>query len=495
MRDRSIDISSFSVEEKRALLSRLLMEQAEAAASVHPLSYGQRSLWFLHQLAPASPAYTITYAGRISGQLDVSALERAAQALVDRHAILRTTYAVRDGQPAQLVHPRWPVHIARHDLGRDDLDNWLRRESNRPLDLQTGPALRLTLLRRAPGEHVLVLAVHHIAVDLWAVEIILDELRLLYAAQHGLDVPLPCPQRYVDYVNQQARMIEGAEGERLWQYWHQQLGGELPPNLRLPIDRPRPAAQTHCGAVHRFTLDARVTTGLKQLGRSAGATPYMTLFAAYVTLLHRYSGQDDLLIGSPFACRDRAGLDNLVGYVANTIVLRADLHGDPTFVSLLGRVKATVLEALAHQDYPFALLVERLRPARHPSHTPLYQVSFSWEQPRRFLDGPGARGAAPGQTALDLKTIHAGQGGAPFDLMMLVVDAGGEFSCVLQYNTDLFDDTTIERMAGDFTALLGGIIADPARCLSELPLLAETEHCETAYLLSSEQPSIARSNG
>jgi amino acid adenylation domain-containing protein len=481
MTDRSIDISGLSAEEKRALLSRLLMERAAVSASVHPLSYGQRSLWFLHELAPGSPAYTITYAGRISGDLDVSALERAAQALVDRHAILRTTYAVRDGQPLQFVHPRWPVRIARHDLGPDDaeLDEWLRRESNRPFDLQTGSVLRLTLLRRAPDEHVLVLAVHHIAVDFWSIDIILDELRLLYAAEHGSEPPPPSPQRYVDYADQQVRMVEGAEGERLWQYWSRQLAGELP-NLRLPIDRPRPAVQTYRGAVHRFTLDGRLTAALKEVGRRAGATPYMTLFAAYATLLHRYSGQGDLLIGSPFGCRDRAGLDSLVGYIANPVVLRADLQGDPTFTSLLGRVKETVLGALAHQDYPFMLLVERLRPARDLSHTPLFQVSFAWEQPRRFHDSPGGTGAAPGWGALDLMTIHIGQGGAPLDLMMQVADTDGQFICELQYNTDLFDDATVERMAGHFATLLGGIVNDPGRRLSELPLLTETERREQA---------------
>jgi amino acid adenylation domain-containing protein len=479
MMDSSIDISGLSAEEKRVLLSRLLMEQAAVSASVHRLSYGQRSLWFLHQLAPGSPAYTITYAGRISGDVDVSALERAAQALVDRHAILRTTYAVRDGHPLQLVHPQWPVCIARHDLGPDDveLDEWLRRESNRPFDLQTGSVLRLTLLRRAPDEHVLVLAVHHIAVDFWSIDIILDELRLLYAAEHGSEPPPPCPQRYVDYAEQQVRMVEGAEGERQWQYWSRQLTGELP-NLRLPIDRPRPAAQTYRGAVHRFTLDGRLTAGLKEVGRRAGATPYMTLFAAYSTLLHRYSGQDDLLIGSPFGCRDRAGLDSLVGYIANPVVLRADLQGDPTFMSLLGRVKETVLGALAHQDYPFMLLVERLRPTRHLSHTPLFQVSFAWEQPRRFNDSPGGTGAAPGRGALDLTTIHIGQGGAPLDLMMQVADTDGQFICELQYNTDLFDDATVERMAGHFATLLGGIVTDPGRRLSELPLRTETERRE-----------------
>src|SRR5271170_1676279 len=227
MNDKSIDIAGLSPEEKRVLLSRLLMEQAEVSASAHPLSYGQRSLWFLYQLAPGSPAYTITYAGRLSGDLDVPALERAAQALVDRHAILRTTYAVRDGQPVQLVHPQWPVRVVRHAVDSDELHEWIRREANRPFDLQAGPVFRLTLLRPAPDELVLVLAVHHIAVDFWSIDVMLDELRLLYAAEHGCQPPPVCPERYVDYVDRQARMLGGAEGDRLWNYWRDQLAGEV----------------------------------------------------------------------------------------------------------------------------------------------------------------------------------------------------------------------------------------------------------------------------
>ncbi len=185
--DRALDISSLSADERRALLSRLLRERAESSASTHPLSFGQRSLWFLYNLAPGSPAYTITYAGLVSGDLDVHALERAAQALVDRNAVLRTTYAIRDGQPVQLVHPNWRVRMARHDLGpyERELEGWLRRESNRPFDLETGPVFRLTLLRRGPHEHVLVLAMHHIAVDFWSIDIMLDDLRLLYAGRDG----------------------------------------------------------------------------------------------------------------------------------------------------------------------------------------------------------------------------------------------------------------------------------------------------------------------
>jgi len=452
---------------------------AEVAEDVrtHPLSYGQRSLWFLYQLAPGSPAYTISYAGRISGDLDVTALERAAQAIVDRHATLRTTYAVHDGQPVQLVHPQSPVRIDRRNVHPDELHAWIRREANRPFDLQTGPVLRLTLLRPTPDEHVLVLAVHHIAVDFWSIDVILDELRLLYAAEHGSPPPPISRERYVDYADRQTRMLDGAEGDRLWRYWSDQLAGELPPNLRLPFDRPRGAVQTYRGAVHRFTLDDRLANGLKEVGRRAHATPYMTLFAAYATLLHRYSGQDDLLIGSPFGCRDRAGLESLVGYLVNPVVLRANLNGDPTFTSLLGRVKDTVLGALAHQDYPFGLLVERLRPSRDLSHTPLFQVSFAWEQPRRFQ---GFTGGPPDQAPLDLETVHIGQGGAPMDLMMQVGDTGGQFICELQYNTDLFDDATIERVAGHFVALLDGIVADPGTPVSELPLLTKAERSAQA---------------
>ncbi len=469
--DKSIDISGLSAEKKRALLSQLLMEEAEESAAVYPLSYGQRSMWFIHELAPASAAYTITYAGRISGELDVPALERAAQALVDRHPVLRTTYAERDGQPVQLVHPQWPVRIARHHLGPGEpgVDEWIRRETDRPFDLYTGPVLRLTLLERTPEEHVLLLGLHHIAVDFWSIDIILDELRLLYAAEHGAAPPPPPAESFVDYAEQQTRMLAGAEGEDLWAYWREELSGELPV-LQLPTDRLRPAVQTYPGTVHRFTVDDTVTAGIIDLGRRVGATPYMTLLAAYATLLHRYSGQGNLVIGSPFACRDRVALEGLVGYLTNPVALRADLHDDPTFTTVLGRIKDTVQGALVHQDYPFALLVERLRPVRDPGRTPLFQVSFAWEQTRRFADGPGSESGG-----LQLETLHVGQGGAPFDLMMEMAECGGKLSGVLQYNTDLFDAGTIERLAGHFATLLGGIVADPGRRVSQLPLLTEEE--------------------
>ncbi|HET9876165.1 MAG TPA: amino acid adenylation domain-containing protein, partial [Mycobacterium sp.] len=465
-------------EEKRALLARLLMAQAASSASEYPLSYGQRSLWFVHKLAPESAAYTVTYAGRIHG-VDVPALERAAQALVDRHPMLRTTYTERDGQPIQLVHPHWPVRIARHTLGADEteLTEWIQRETDRPFDLYTGPLLRLTLLERTPEEHVLLLAVHHIAVDFWSIDVILDELRLLYAAEHGGNPPAPPAELYVDYAGEQTRMLEGVEGQRLWDYWREQLSGDLP-TLRLPIDRPRPTVQTYRGALYRFDIDSRITAGLKQAGRATGATPYMTLLAAYAVLLHRYTGQDDLVIGSPFACRDRAGLMGMVGYVANPLPLRVDLRDDPSFASLLGQVKDTVLGAIAHQDYPLSLLVERLRPARDAGRTPLFQVSFAWEQVRLFSDGSGDSGDSDGE--LHLETLYIGQGGAPFDITMQVGEHREELQAALQYNTDLYDAATIERMAEHFAMLLDGIATDPDAPISQLPLLTDSERARLA---------------
>ena len=462
-------------DERRAALSRLLLEEAHASASMHPLSHGQQSMWFLHQLEPASPAYTITYAGRILGDLDVRRLTRCIETLVQRHPILRTTYAMHDGKPAQFVHPQWPVQLAHHDLepGENALDRWLRREANRPFDLQTGPVFRPTLLRRAGNEHILVWSIHHIAVDFWSIDLLLDQLRGLYAEHPSPAPPAPSAYRYVDYVTWQRDMLAGPEGERLWEYWRDQLAGDVP-ILQLPTDRPRRSVQSYHGAVARFTLSKEVTAALKRVGQSVGATPYSTMLAAYATLLYRYSGQDDIVIGSPFAGRDRPEIEDVVGYVANPLVLRANLAGDPTFLSLLERIKQMLLGAIAHQDYPLALLVERLRPARGRGHAPLYQASFAWEQIRRF--GQEAVEAGPSAAAsLDLQTAHLAQGGAPAELTLFAGEVDDKLTGVLQYNTDLFDDATVERMVGHFLTLLGGIAAAPESHLSELPLLTPRE--------------------
>lgn len=477
MTDQPVDISNLSPERKRELLAQLLMAKAQDAAAEHQMSYGQRSMWFVHRLAPDSAAYTVAYAGRIAGTLDVAALERAAQALVDRHPMLRTTFAERDGQPVELVHAHAPVRIARHQIGdgEAELAEWVQTETDRPFDLRTGPVLRLTLLER-PGDHVLLLTVHHIAVDFWSIDVILDELRALYAAEHGADVPEFTADRYVDYAEQQNQALAGPEGEALWEYWREKFSGELP-TLALPTDSPRPAIQTYNGALHRFSIDAEVTAGLKQVARAVGATPYMTMLAAFAVLLQRYSGQDDLIIGSPFACRDRAGLMGMVGYVTNPLPLRVDLSDDPTFATVLGQVKDTVLGALAHQNYPLPLLVEKLRPVRDAARTPLFQVSFAWQQVRLFEDDTAGDGS-PDPGVLHLETLHIGQGGSPFDITMQVGEHEDELQAALQYNTDLFTPATMAAMAEHFRLLLAGLVAPgaaEATPVSQLSMLSDTE--------------------
>lgn len=476
-----IDIASLSPEEKRELLAQLLAAKAQNAASEHELSYGQRSMWFVHRLSPDSAAYTVAYAGRIRSGLDVPALERAAQALVDRHPMLRTTYTERDGQPVGLVHPHWPMRIATHRIGTDaaELERWIQTETDRPFDLSTGPVIRLTLLQR-PDDHVLLLSVHHIAVDFWSIDVILDELRALYAAEHGGSAPELTADRYVDYAAGQNRMLAGPDGERLWEYWRDALGGELP-TLALPTDRPRPAVQTYAGALHRFSVDAQVTAGLKQVARTVGATPYMTLLAAYAVLLHRYSGQDDLIIGSPFACRDRAGLMGMVGYVTNPLPLRVDVSEDPSFVALLGQVKNTVLGAIGHQEYPLPLLVERLRPVRDAGRTPLFQVSFAWQQVRLFEEAEASAGSGDG--TLPLETLHIGQGGSPFDITMQVGEQDDQLQLALQYNTDLFNAETMTAMAQHFAVLLAGLVEPGAADapVSQLPMLTGAERAKLQF--------------
>lgn len=447
-------------------------EHAAAVAPAHSLSYGQQAMWFLHELAPLSPAYNIRYVGRVQGELDDVAFERAAQALVDRHPMLRTTYATRDAAPIQLVHSGRAVSLTRHDAtdwDEERLDQWLRREGDRPFDLRTGPVLRLSLLKRGPREHVLLLAAHHIAIDFWSLDLLLDELRLLYAAQHGGSPLSPVTGEYVEHACWQARLLDGEDGERLHRYWSEQLA-DAPSSLHLPTDRPRPPVQTYEGAVHHFQLSTDLTARVRALAMTSGATPYTALLTAYAVLLHRYSDQDDLVIGSPMAARERPGINEVVGYFANPAPVRVSLRGDPTFATLLGQVRATVHGALEHQEYPFPVLIERLKPDRDPSRNPLFQVAFVWEQPRRFQDRTAAEGAA-----LPLETIALGQGGAPLDLMLLMSERDGALAGAFQYNTDLFDAATVARMAGHIDTLLAGAVADLDSPVSALPLLTTGE--------------------
>jgi amino acid adenylation domain-containing protein len=451
----------------------------------HPLSFGQRALWLTYLLDRDSCAYNIAYGAHVRTEVDAEAMRRACQALVYRHALLRTAYVMSDGQPLQSIREHQTVHFECVDASHLDdakLDELLTEEADRPFELENGVVLRVKLFTRSAQEHLLLLTVHHIACDFWSLDILASELRALYEAEAGeLKAALePIELQYTDFAFWQAEMLARAEGERLWAYWQKQLEGELPV-LNLPADRPRPPVQSFGGASFKFDLSDQLERGLKSLSKSEGTTLYMTVLAAFYVLLYRHSGQGEILIGSPMAGRSRPEFEGIVGHLVNPTVLRANLSGEMNFRSLLRDVRGIVLGAMAHQDYPLSLLAERLQPARDASISPFFQVAFAWEQPRRLRaqeasareSGKFGSGAAAG--SLGLKDFLWRQGGAPYDLLLMVLDEGDSLSCTLQYRTDLFEQDRISRMAGHLERLLAAAVTDPNLKLSEMPLLTEEE--------------------
>ena len=471
MSDPSQRIVGLSPVEKRALLKQLLRKKAERSKSVFPLSYNQQGIWFLYQLAPQSTIYNVTFSARICSDLDIAALRGAFQALIDRHPSLRTTFFLAAGSPVQQVHQHREVHFAQTDAAAwsdDELKAALAEDAYRPFDLEQGPVLRVSLFTRSASEHVLLLTIHHIVIDFWSLALILNELNVLYPA-HKAGVPAALPQlglQYTDYLRWQNEMLAGPQGEKLWGYWSRQLAGPLPV-LNLPTDRPRPPIQTYRGAAHDFSLNDELSGLLKKLARSNGATLYMVLLAAFEVMLYCLTGQQDLLVASPVVGRNRAEFENIVGLFTNPVMLRADLSGNPTFRTLLGRVRQTVLSALEHQDYPTLLLVQRFRPPRDLSRPPLAQVMFVLDKPHRLAE-EGAPAFVLGETGLRmnpgglaLESFPLERRAATLDLVMLVIETASALSVSIRYNSDLFDPATVARMAVSFETLLRGITTEP----------------------------------
>ncbi|MEW5931716.1 MAG: amino acid adenylation domain-containing protein, partial [Gemmatimonadota bacterium] len=439
-----------------------------------PLSFAQERLWLLDQMHPGDGVYTIPVALRLSGAPDVDALRGALAEIVRRHEALRTVFG-RDGDGAvQVVGSAAAFGLATEDLSgaADDarpaaLEARVREEARRPFDLAAGPLFRALLLRAAPEEHVLVLTMHHAVSDGWSMDVLSRELGALYAAFcRGEPSPLaPLPVQYADYAAWQRGWLRGEVLERQLDAWKSRLAG-APALLELPTDRPRPAVQSHRGATHDFRVPAAAAGALRALSRREGATQFMALLAAWQLLLARYSGQDDVVVGTPVAGRTRAELEGLVGMFVNTLALRGDLSGDPAFRGLLARVRDAVLDAHLHQDLPFERLVEALESGRSLGHAPVFQVMFSLQ---------AAPPAAPALPGLAARVEEIPTGTAKFDLTLQVTDSGGDLAASLEYATDLFDAATVERMAEHFRVLLAGIAADPDRRLSALPLLSADE--------------------
>jgi amino acid adenylation domain-containing protein len=438
-----------------------------------PLSFAQQRLWFLDQLRPGSTAYNVPLAVRLRGMLNVEALKWSLGEIVRRHESLRTTFHVKEGSPVQIVSPPEMFHLPLADLSglasqlhEAEARRVAQQEVQRPFDLTSGPLLRTFLLRLSRDEYVMLLTTHHMVSDAWSREVFLQELAVLYNAFVARQPsPLPdLPIQYVDFACWQRQWLQGKVLQTQLDYWTRQLQGVT--TLELPTDRPRPAAQTFRGAYQALLLPASLGSELKRLGQGEGVTLFMTLFAAFQVLLSPYTGQDDISVGTPIANRTRAEIEGLIGFFTNTLVLRTDLSGNPTFLELLRRVREVALGAYAHQEVPFEKLVEVLQPKRDLSRSPLFQVMFILQH-------------APQSTQMlqDIMfdTLPHENATAKFDLTLSVIDTGQGLRSSVEYNTDLFDGTTIIRLLEHWRVLLASIASNPERHLADLPLLSETE--------------------
>jgi amino acid adenylation domain-containing protein len=487
-----------SPDRRKQLLEALV---GRTKGPERPLSAGQRALWFLHAMAPESPAFNIAFAARIVSPLDAAALERAFQGLVDRRRALRAHFPAEHGEPRQVIRETLAVPFELTDAAtwsEQRLQEEVVREARRPFALEKGPLLRVSLLTRSREESCLVLTFHHIVADGWSLWLCLSELGELYqAARLGVPPELPPVGGDLDdYLSWQARVLGGREGKRLRAYWKEGLGGELPV-LAVPLDKVRPPVPRFRGASHRFGLSVALTERLKQLGHEVGASLQMAVLAVFEMLLHRYTGQSDFVIGAMASGRSRAELDDVVGYLANPLALRARVLSDDDSRTVLRRVREALLDALDHQDYPFPLVVEDVGPYRDPSRSPLFQVLFAFEKPQRLerdgaaafvLGEPGGR-MELGGLLLETLPIAAQQEGQ-FDLTLVAVEVDGRLSLSFDYCTDLFEEATIARMAGHFLTLVESVVSRPGEVVGTLPLLTADERTRIREWNDTEAPIV-----
>jgi amino acid adenylation domain-containing protein/non-ribosomal peptide synthase protein (TIGR01720 family) len=453
----------------------------------YPLSYGQRAMWFIYEMAPESVAYNIFITAKINSYLNLTAFRRVWSKIFERNSILRTTYTTHEGKPVQQIHEQNKLNI--ENIQIIDASNWsedyLKSQifaiADSPFNLEKDSAFRVNLFTRSVKEHVLLLTMHHIASDMWSCDLLLSEFQALYATeiesasqQQTEKTPDSSIENksYLGFVHWQSEMLSSARGEKLWQYWQKQLAGELP-ILNLLTDKPRPTVQTYQGSSHISQLDEQLIKKLKNLALASRTSLYQILLTAFYVLLYRYTNQQDILVGSPMRGRWGKEFKEIVGYFVNPIVLRVSVKENATFNELLAQVSKTVREAQKHQDYPFSLLTQRLQQQRDPSRPPLYQVSFTWQAQRWCKTIENSRHVQ--EQVLQMEPYLIGQRGAHLDLSLMVRETQGDLELCWQYNTDLFEATTITCMARHFVTLLEGIAANPIQQISQLPLLSEIE--------------------
>jgi amino acid adenylation domain-containing protein len=439
------------------------------------LSFAQERLWFLDQLEPGSSFYNVPSATRVRGAFSVEAMMRAFQEVVRRHEVLRTTFALQEGQPIQVIHDEVAAAMTLVDLGALDpaareeaARSGMRDEAAQPFDLATGPMVRGKILRLGEDDHVLLLTMHHIVSDASTRGILQRELMALYSAfTRGRPSPLAeLPVQYADYAHWQRKWLDGEALEKQLAYWKGHLDG-APTALVMPTDRAHPPVQTHRGDRRSMTLPASLLGAMKELSRREGMTLFMTLLAATYALLHRYSGQDDILVGTPILNRSRPEIEGLIGFFVNTLVLRARPAGGLPFRELLQQVREACLGGYAHQDIPFERLVQELAPDRDLSRSPLFQVMFTLET----VSGEGGSAGA----GLEMRGMSAPTTTAKFDLMIGMVEAPRGLGVNVEYNVDLFDGATIERMLRHLRRLIEGFAADPEQTIDGASLLSDEE--------------------
>ncbi len=435
------------------------LKRVSTSNNTHPVSFAQARLWFLDRLKTGNPAYNISFAVRIEGRLKVKSLADSINEVISRQEILRTYFSTADGKPVQVIHPHLKLTLSVVDVLDSEVQEITTREHQQPFNLTQIPLLRLKLLRLNSEEHILLLTMHHIIADGMSAEVFMTEVAQSY---QGLSVP-ELPVQYKDVVYWQRQWLESNSKQHL-NYWQEKLK-DAPPLLQLPTDKPRPPIQSYQGKCQSWEIPANLTRQLQNLAENEGVTLFMLLLAAFKTLLYRYTGQADILVGSPIANRNHKKLKGLIGFFVNTLVLRSNLAGNPSFSELLSQIRQVALEAYAHQDLPFDKLVEVLQPERDLSYTPLFQVMFALQDAPQLAIIPG----------LTLSEFKVAPQIAQFDLSVCIENIAENAIATFEYNTDLFDDATVTRMMSHYQNLLESIVISPENRLAELPILLEAE--------------------
>lgn len=463
--------TNLSASDKRALLAQRLRAKAAREKTVAPATIGQKALLYLDRANPESRAYTGIVVTKIHGVLDVDALHQALQKIVDRHAILRTTFERQDGEFVQVIHGARDVDFRafqRHGSALEDLELESTQEASRPFILERDSSLRVRLYTVANAEHILVLIVHHIAFDYWSYDVFARELAAFYqSARTGVPAQIkPLAAQYADHARTQESMLSGTFGEQLWEYWSAEIAGDPEP-IQLPLDHHPPQDTKEDGATHSLTLPSPVVAQLRTLAQQRNTTLYVVVLAALQVLLHRYSGQEDIIVGSPMACRYSSETEQLIGYFANVLPLRGDLSADPRFTDFIDQMHRKMIGALEHQAFPFARLIEKMCSQRNDRQHSLVNVALAWEK-SHVKDGASG-------TEFELEFVYGRQFGAPYDLTVFAFDRQNQLSLTLLYNRDLFESSTIVRIGAHFETLLQSIAVQPEQRVSILSLLTPND--------------------